>query len=435
MRPSRRQLVIGLVVLALSALIIATERMPVGVAIALWIAFAVTILFDLLISLPGRSVSATLETPREVFSGEDAAIDIKLNSRSRALPENIEGKIDIEAEFLEPTIFQIRGGQANIQSQTTLPAKRRGKFDITALWLKWPSRLGFWEVVSRKPMSAVLNVVPNIRPVSSGQIDVTVRSELYGVKENILHGEGSEFHQLREFMPGMDVRSIDWKRSARHRGLVAKEMRAERNHQVILALDNGYLMREEIAGLPKIDHAVNAALATAWAAGLGGDLVGMYSFDARPRTFLPPQPGRMAFAQLRSQTANMSYESVETNHTLAMANLNSILNRRSLIVVFSDFVDTTTAELLLENIIGLNRKHVLVFVTISDPALSATSSSGLHSLQAMAESVSAAQMLRERRLVLDKLRRVGVICLETAPNQLTAALVSTYLRIKSQELI
>jgi hypothetical protein len=110
------------------------------------------------------------------------------------------------------------------------------------------------------------------------------------VKENRAIGEGSEFHQLRDFVPGMDVKTIDWKRSARRRALVAKEQRAERNHHVIVALDNGYLMREEIAGLPKIDHAITAALATAWAAAIGGDLVGFYSYDVRPRDFAARNP-------------------------------------------------------------------------------------------------------------------------------------------------
>jgi len=180
-------------------------------------------------------------------------------------------------------------------------------------------------------VGAEIAAVPNIRSVQSGEIDVKVRSTLYGVKENILKGEGSEFHQLRDWMPGMDPRTIDWKQSARHRGLVAKEMRAERNHHVVLALDNGFLMRERIDGLPKIDHAVNAALAVAWAAGLGGDLVGLFAFDAQPRLFLPPEPGRAAFPRLRARMAGLAYESVETNHTLAMAHLHQRLRRRALL--------------------------------------------------------------------------------------------------------
>jgi uncharacterized protein (DUF58 family) len=434
MRPSRRLLVIGAVMLALSALIIATGRLPVEAALALWAVFGAILIADLILTPSGASGAATLTYAAEVFSGETAQIEVDLVSRS-TLPRRIRAKLAPDPALTAPLSFVLTADGTSAQGHVSIPARRRGRFGLNALWLEWPSRLGLWDIVSRKRLDEVLCVIPNIRPALSGQIDVAVQSELFGMKENMLRGEGSEFHQLREFTTGMDVRSIDWKRSARHRDLVAKEMRAERNHQIVLALDNGYLMREEIGALPKIDHAVNAALALGWAAALGGDLVGLYAFDAQPRQFLPPQPGRAVFPLLRSQTAALEYQSVETNHTLAMANLSSLLNRRSLIVVFSDFVDTTTAELLVENMHLLNRTHVMVFVTISDPLIDPGHSGAVTTMQDMAASVSAAQMRRERRLVLDNLRRIGVICLETPPDRLTPALVSTYLMIKAQELI
>ncbi|MEO1293383.1 MAG: DUF58 domain-containing protein, partial [Pseudomonadota bacterium] len=271
-------------------------------------------------------------------------------------------------------------------------------------------------------------------PIVSGTIDATVRSELYGVKDTALRGEGSEFHQLVEFTTGMDTRAVDWKRSARHRGLVAKEMRAERNHQIILALDNGYLMRGEIDGLARVDHAINAALVTCWAAGLGGDLVGLFSFDARPRRFTPPQPGRAAFPVLRSQMADMSYSDVESNHTLALAHLNGRLKRRSLIVIFADFADTTTAELMVENLQVLSRAHVVVFVTFRDPELGRREKAA-ETPDAVAEAVVAADMRRERQVVLDRLTRLGIVCIETAPGELTGRVLAAYLEIKARELI
>ena len=278
-------------------------------------------------------------------------------------------------------------------------------------------------------------VSPNIRRVRSGEIDVAVRSALYGTRENVLVGEGSEFHQLRDFSRGMDPRSIDWKHSARHRSLLGKEMRAERNHSIVLALDNGYLMREEIAGLPKVDHHIAAMLSLAWAGVLGGDRVGLFAFDARPRVFEPPEGGRGAFIKLRAAAARLEYRSVETNFTLAMAHLHERLRRRSLIVVFSDFVDATTAELMVENVAMLNRQHLIVFATLRDPLLSALAEGPPGSLGDVARAVSAAQMLHERRLVFERLARIGVLCIEADQQALTGRLISTYLTIKARELV
>ncbi|MEM7424054.1 MAG: DUF58 domain-containing protein, partial [Pseudomonadota bacterium] len=314
-------------------------------------------------------------------------------------------------------------------------ARRRGSWDLDHIWLTWVSRLRLVLFCPRLKIDARINAVPNIRPVQSGKIDVAIRSSLMGVKENILKGEGSEFHQLRDYVTGMDPRTLDWKQSARHRALVAKEMRAERNHHVIVALDNGYLMREEVAGLPKIDHAVNAGLALTWAAGLGGDLVGLYAFDAKPSLYIPPEPARPAFAKLRRRLAGLEYRSIETNHTLAMAHLHAQVKRRSLIVVFSDFVDTTTAELLVENIAVLNRAHVIVFVALRDPEIERIATATPDGLNAVARSVSAGEMLHERREVMRRLQRIGVLVVDAEPQAITARLLSTYLTIKSREMI
>ncbi len=216
---------------------------------------------------------------------------------------------------------------------------------------------------------------------------------------------------------------------------MAKEVRAERNHHVIIALDNGYQMREEIAGLPKIDHAITAALATAWAAAIGGDLVGLYAYDARPRLFLPPEPGRQAFALIRSRTAELSYESVETNHTLAMTELNGRTPKRSLIIVFSDFVDTTSAELMVENIGVLAKRHLIVFVALRDPLLEAQVNQAPGDMDGVAETVSTGQLLQERRLVLEKLHQLGITVIDAEPGAVSTQLISTYLEIKAREMI
>ena len=434
MRPSRRFLNITAAALALSALVIATGAVPPEVLMLVWAALIAVAVFDLAASPGRRAISVAFDGPDEVFSGEAAGFSARVTGPS-GLPDRLDAVLEVDDALGRSRPFSIaRIGQTS-EGRIEVPAKRRGVFDIAALWLSWRSRLGLWDIGPRIAQDRTLKIVPNIRPVSSGQIDVTVRSDLYGVKDTAMRGEGSEFHQLIEFAPGMDPRSIDWKHSARMNQLVAKEMRAERNHQVILCLDNGYLMREEIAGLPRIDHAINAALAMVWAAGLGGDLAGLYSFDSEPRDYVPPQPARAAFPQLRARTAELAYSSVETNYTLALAHLNGRLNRRSLIIIFSDFVDTTTAELLVENIGVLAKTHVLVFVTLRDPSLEGRVRADKPDLAAMAEAVVAADMLRERQTVLDRLARMGVMVIDTEPGQLTPRLISTYLMIKAREMI
>lgn len=395
----------------------------------IWAALAVALAADWGVTRGSRGLGVEASAPLEVFAGERAHLRFRLTG---PLPQSpITLRIDVPPILDGEADRAIEGDTARFD----LFARRRGVAEIEAVWASWRSRLGLFEFVPRLPVSLTFNVVPNIRAVRSGAVELMIREALFGEKQTAYRGEGSEFHQLSEFTFGMDTRMIDWKSTARHRELLVREMRAERNHPVVIALDNGHLMREEIDGSPKIDHQIRAALALAWGVIQSGDLVGLFAFDARPREWLPPQGGRRAFATIRSLVAKLDYQSIETNHTLAMTTLGSRLSRRGLVVVFSDFVDTTTAELLVENAAVLSKRHVVVFVAISDPELKRTATAPASDLQDVARAVSAAQMLADRQAVFERLGRLGVEVVEALPGQLVSDVLRAYLRIKVKEAI
>lgn len=437
MRPSPRLLTVALALAALTIAIVLSQPDAGGLVLLVWAALALVGLGDLLTSTPGKTLEVVVAAPKTGHTGAEARLVVQISARKGALPPGLEARLDLDAALGTGDLPPPQRSADNTRAATgaDLALSRRGVFAVRSVALKWPSKLGLFEIIGTWPLHHALTVVPDISSVLSGQINTRMLPLMEGQKDMQLRGEGSEFHQLRDFAAGMDPRSIDWKRSARVRALVARESRAERNHQIILCLDSGHLMTERIGGLSKLDRAINAALAMAWAGGLGGDQVGLYSFDSQPRVFVPPAPGRAAFARLQATCAALNYESVETNHTLGLSHLSGRLARRSLIIVFSDFVDSITAELMVENLTVLTRRHLVLFVALRDPALAALAQPDQVSMDAVAQSVAATQLLRERRQVLDRLVRLGVICLDTTPEALTPALVSRYIDIKSRELI
>lgn len=436
MRPSLRLIYIalGLTGLGLILLLALPESgLLVG---ALWLVLALAGFADVICTLPPRSVSLALRAPSTGYVGRDLRLEFDLNAR-RPLPKGLALRLDTEGEVDPPAdmpaLTSAQPGPLTLGS--VLPLRARGKVMLRRASLIWPSRFGLWDMIAQHPLDHEITAVPDISPVLSGEINAQMLPLMDGLKDQQLRGEGSEFHQLREFTTGMDPRSIDWKRSARMRSLVARETRAERNHQIILGVDCGHLMSERVDGLPKIDRAINASLAMTWAGGLGGDLVGFYAFDSRPRLYMPPEPGRLAFPRIQAASASLLQEPAETNHTLALSHLMGRLKRRSLIILFSDFADSITSELLVENTAILARHHLVLYVALRDPALQATARGGSADLDSIAAAVTAQQMLQERAEVLERLTRLGVLCLDTTPDALTPALVSRYIDIKSRELI
>jgi len=308
--------------------------------------------------------------------------------------------------------------------------------EVERLWIRYPGPLGLLQAVVRLSLERQISVVPNILPARRAALrSISDPSYQTGLKIERYKGDGTEFDSLREFGEGDGLRAIHWRATARHNKLLTRQYRAERNHQVILAVDTGHLMSEPLGGIPKVDHAVNAALLLSYICLRSGDRVGLYSFHAGVGPFVEPQGGLPFFRMLTYRTSLIEYSDTETNFTLGLTTLSQKLRRRSLVVVLTDFVDTVTAELMLDNVGRLARKHVVVFVSLRDPELQRLSltqpSDALH----LNRAVVANSYLRERHLVLRKLERQGLFTVDTEPTGVGSELINRYLHIKRRELI
>ncbi|MEZ4467901.1 MAG: DUF58 domain-containing protein [bacterium] len=258
---------------------------------------------------------------------------------------------------------------------------------------------------------------------------------LVGLKAERFVGEGSEFDSLTEYREGLDHRAIDWKASARHRKLLVRKFRAERNHQVVLAFDTGHLMGEPAGGIPKLDTAINAGLLLALYSLRAGDRVGLFAFDEQVQAYVEPTGGVQAIHLLQQRASTLTYSRHETNFTLGLTHLASRLRRRSLVVVLTDFVDTVTAELMLENLGRLARRHVVIFVSLRDPEMQQIIGTEPRGLLDVHRAVVAWDLVRERETVVRRLQRKGVFCVDAAPERVGVGLLNRYLDIKRRELI
>ena len=278
-------------------------------------------------------------------------------------------------------------------------------------------------------------ISPDIRPVREASAQFVNRDATHGLIPQLRVGEGAEFEALTDYRQGMDRRSIDWKTSARHTMLIAKEYRTERNNNIVMAVDSGRAMCEPLDGVPTVDRAVSAALLTAYVALKDGDRVGLFAFDSRPRASSHPISGPRAFPMLQRVAAGIDYSALETNYTLALATLAESLNRRSLIVVFTEFADTISAELMLNAVGTLLRRHLVLYVVLRDEELEAFTGAEPAEPADVSRAVMAASLLRERRLVLTRLRHMGVHVIEAPADQAGPALVNAYLDLKRRDAL
>jgi len=277
-------------------------------------------------------------------------------------------------------------------------------------------------------------ITPDIRAVRD-EGALLLRSAQAGQLARIDRGEGSEFEALTEWRSGMDRRAIDWKQSARHHVLLAKDMHVERNNQIVFAVDAGRAMADPVDGVPRVDRAVTAALLAAYVALKLGDRVSLFGFDARPRIASGAVTGVRAFPALQRLAGDLDYSTAETNHTLGLSTLAAGLTRRALVVIFTEITDQTGAELMIQAVDHLLASHLVLFVLIEDAELDALVAAAPVDVDAVSRAVTAAALLRERRLVTTRLRHLGIHVIEARHDRIGPALVRVYLDFKRRNLL
>lgn len=390
---------------------------------------------DAVLTPPGRRLVPRISVPSILGIGETGDVTLAFPAFGRGPTQWVSATYDRNGPAPRPEPISLPlDARRQTRARLEVTPSRRGEVTISHLWLRWTGPFGLIQATRRVPVdNGVIRVIPNVAGASAPSLLLVWRDAMFGTKAQTERGDGAEFEALRDHQQGDDLRFVDWKRSARHGKLVAKEFRAERNHHVIFAIDSGRLMSDPIDGIPRLDHAVSASLTLGCFALSTGDLVGLFAFDSAMRLYLEPQRSIGSWQILRHFSAEIGYSESETNYTLAIAELANRLARRALVVVFTDFVDTVTAELLVENIGRLGRRHLVVFVTFRDPGLEAVEGTEPSDLVDAGRVVVTRGLVRERAVVLKRLERIGVDCLEVAPGDLSIKLLNTYLRIKQQD--
>ncbi|TIO74462.1 MAG: DUF58 domain-containing protein [Mesorhizobium sp.] len=378
------------------------------------------------------SLNATLTAPPQVGVGGRFTLHIAAGLGAR--PHRLQARVGHDLR-LAPVNGTGGALPANGTLDLEFDAVRRGIASFDRLWLRWQGPFGLvWNQVVL-PMDRKVAVLPDVSRARDEAITLLQRSALADGHAQKRAGQGREFEALKDYQPGMGRRMIDWKRSARHGKLLAREFRIEENNNIVLAIDSGRLMCEPVDGVPKVDRAVTAALLSAFIALKGGDLVSLFSFDARPRVSSGAVRGSPSFSMIQKRAAEIDYSTEETNFTLALTTLAAKLDRRSLVIVFTDFVDPISAELMLRTVGRLTERHLVLFMLMKDVELETLADMAPAAPEDVARAVTAGDLLRQRQVVIGRLRLLGAHVIEADHQRLGPALVERYIQLKEENLL
>ncbi|MDO0927426.1 DUF58 domain-containing protein [Streptomyces sp. TG1A-8] len=254
--------------------------------------------------------------------------------------------------------------------------------------------------------------------------------ELDGRTSMLTRGEGTEFDSLREYVPGDDTRSIDWRATARQSTVAVRTWRPERDRHILLVLDTGRTSAGRVGDAPRLDAALDAALLLAALASRAGDRVDLLAYDRRVRALVQGRSAGDLLPSLVNAMAVLEPELVETDARGLSATALRSAPRRSLIVLFTTLDAAPVEQGLLPVLPQLTQRHTVLIASVADPFV-ARMAQARGDAESVYEAAAAAQAQSERQRTAEQLRRHGVTVVDAMPDDLSPALADAYLALKA----
>ncbi len=244
-------------------------------------------------------------------------------------------------------------------------------------------------------------------------------------------GQGTEFDTLREYVPGDDVRSIDWRATARRNDVMLRTWRPERSRRVVCVLDTGRTSAVRVGDEPRLDAAIDAALLLAAVAQEAGDKVDLLAADHQIRAVVSGVGGRNLLPRLVNALAPLHPDLVETDFERIISEVLRRERKRSLVVVFTALEPGALGEGLLPILPKLVARHQVLVAAVHDPALTALATTPLTGADSAYSIAAGVRALAERRKISSALSRSGVDVLDCAADVFASQVTDAYLALKA----
>ena len=246
----------------------------------------------------------------------------------------------------------------------------------------------------------------------------------------MIRGQGTEFDSLREYVRGDDVRSIDWRATARRRDLVVRTWRPERDRRVVIVIDSGRTSAARIADEPRIDTAFEATLLLAALADKAGDRVDLIVYDRRVRGRVHGASGPELMSRMVDAMAPIDPDLIEMDWSAVPGLVRAVSSQHSLVVLLTSIDAPGASGSLLAVLPQLTRKHTVVVASVTDPAVLAATLDRTDR-DAVYLAAAAERALLDTTRVSAAIRQLGADVLTGAPADLPPALADRYIALKA----
>jgi uncharacterized protein (DUF58 family) len=249
-------------------------------------------------------------------------------------------------------------------------------------------------------------------------------------------GHSLEFEQIKEYVTGDDIRSVNWKATARKGGqLMVNNYTDERSQQIYCIIDKGRVMKMPFDGMTLLDYAINATLILSRVALIKQDRAGLVTFAENIGHFLPADRKAAQMGHILETLYNQQTKFLESDFERLYALIRTRITQRSLIVLFTNFESLSGLQRQLPYLRHIARNHLVLVVFFENTELRALTDNAAEDIESLYTKTIAEKFVYEKRLIVKELQQHGIFTILTAPQNLTVNTVNKYLELKARQAI
>jgi len=376
-------------------------------------------------------------TSKRLSNGDENPIQIEVKNRYGFI---VNARIIDEVPFqfqLRDKDFRLSLKPAEIKSiHYNLRPTKRGEYDFGLIRAYISSPLG---LISRRynfDGAKVLPVYPSF--IHLGQYELMAISHHLtemGIKKIRKVGNSSEFDQIKNYVGGDDIRTINWKATARKGGLMVNTYTDERSQNIYCIIDKSRVMRMPFEGLSLLDYAINATVALSKVAMLKEDKAGLITISENIGAIVPADRKSVQLGNIMNVLYKEKTRYLESNLEALYSSVRAVVKQRGLLVFFTNFESLSALQRQMPYLKRLSKYHLLLVVFFENTELKALSNEPAKDVEGIYHKTIAEKFIYEKKLMVKELSKHGILSILTPPQKLTVNVINQYLALKAQQRI
>lgn len=428
-------LMAGLVVLFVLSFGLPFLYMPARIIL---LAFGIIVFIDYLsLYLQGTPLIVERECADRFSNGDENKVQLHIRNRYPfRVSASIIDEVPVQFQWRNFLIKRHIDGKGSAQIEYTLRPVERGEYTFHAIHVFAHSPLG---LVTRRVSSdakQTIRVLPSYLLLKQFELKAYSSNLTEAGSRKIRKiGHSLEFEQIKEYVTGDDIRSINWKATARRAQLMVNNYTDERSQQVYCVIDKGRVMKMPFEKMALLDYAINATLILSRVALIKQDKAGLITFDEQMGHFLPADRKAGQMSNILETLYDQQTKYLDSDYEKLYALIRTRVTQRSLFILFTNFESLSGLQRQMPYIRAIARNHLVLVVFFENTELRQLTQQAANDMESLYIKTIAEKFAYEKRLIVKELQQHGIFTILTAPKDLTIDTVNKYLELKARQAI